>query len=118
MAGRLLFFAIEGKINLVGSEYIKRELERNLKEKLDYTEEEFKETVNTLPIEWLEDERYLREIDKAAKLIAHKRDIPILALALYMKCGVVSGDEHFRKVKYKDFKSWKLKDLIAILKLE
>lgn len=118
MAGRLLFFAIEGKINLVGSEYIKRELERNLKEKLDYTEEEFKETVNTLPIEWIEDERYLKEIDKAAKLIAHKRDIPILALALYMRCGVASGDEHFRKVKYKDFKSWRLKDLIATLPQE
>ncbi|MFQ6137087.1 MAG: PIN domain-containing protein [Candidatus Hydrothermarchaeales archaeon] len=114
-AGRLLFFAIEGRVDLVASEYIKGELERNLREKLDYTDEEFKETVNALPIKWIEDERYSKEIDKAAELITHKRDIPILALALHMRCGVASGDEHFLKVKYKDFKSWRLKDLIASL---
>ena len=114
-AGRLLFFAIEGRINLIASEYIKRELERNLKEKLGYTDEEFKKTVNALPISWIEDERCSKEIDEAAKLIKHKRDIPILALALHMGCGVVSGDEHFLKVKYEGFKSWKLTDLIATL---
>ncbi|MEE8402848.1 MAG: PIN domain-containing protein [Candidatus Hydrothermarchaeaceae archaeon] len=114
-AGRLLFFAIEGRINLVASEYIKRELERNLKEKLEYTDEEFEETVNALPVSWIEDERYSKEMDGAAKLIAHKRDIPILALVIHMKCGIVSGDEHFLKVKSKGFKLWKLKDLILSL---
>ncbi|MBU2560644.1 PIN domain-containing protein [archaeon] len=114
-AGRLLFFAIEDRIELIASRYIKEELERNLKDKLGYTDEEFKETVKALPIRWIEDERYLKEMDKAAKLIAHKRDVPILALALSMKCGVVSGDEHFLKVEYKGLKLWKLTELIASL---
>jgi predicted nucleic acid-binding protein len=108
-AGRLLLYAIEGKIELIGSNYIKAELERNLKGKLDYTGEEFRETIKTLPIKWMEDEVYAREIAKAEKLIKHKRDIPILALAMYLGCGVVSGDGHFHSIKYKN---WKLKELI------
>ncbi len=114
-AGRLLFLAIEDKVDLIASGYIREELERGLKGKLGYTDEEFKETVKTLPIRWIDDERYLKEWDNAAKLIAHKRDVPILALALHLKCGVVSGDEHFLKVKHKDLKLWKLTDLIASL---
>ncbi len=114
-AGRLLFLAIENRIDLIASRYIEEELERNLKDKLGYTDEEFKETVKALPIRWIDDERYLEEMDKAAKLIAHKRDVPILALALHMKCGVVSGDGHFLKVKHKDFKPWKLTELIGSL---
>lgn len=114
-AGRLLFLAIENRIDLIASKYIEGELERNLKDKLGYTDEEFEETLKALPIKWIDDERYLGEMDKAAKLIAHKRDVPILALALHMKYGVVSGDRHFLKVKHKGFKPWKLTELIAYL---
>jgi predicted nucleic acid-binding protein len=114
-AGRLLFLAIEDKVDLIASGYIKDELERNMKDKIGYTDEEFKETIKVLPIRWIDDERYLKEMDKAAKLIAHRRDIPILALALHAKCGVASGDEHFLKVKYKGLKSWKLTELIVSL---
>ncbi len=114
-AGRLLFLAIEGRIDLIASDYIREELERNLKDKLGYTDEEFEETVKALPIRWIDDERYTKEMDRAAKLIAHRRDVPVLALALHTKCGVVTGDEHFLKVKYRGFKLWKLTELIASL---
>lgn len=114
-AGRLLFLAIDNRVDLIASKYIEGELERNLKDKLGYTDEEFKETVKALPIRWIDDERYFGEMGKAAKLITHKRDAPILALALHMKCGVVSGDKHFLEVKHKDVKPWKLTELIASL---
>ncbi len=110
-AGKLLTCAIEGRIELYGSAYIKRELERNLKGKLDYTEEEFKETIKALPIKWIEDERYSKEVRKAEKLIKHKRDAPVLALALHLKCGVVSGDGHFHSI---DYKSWRVKELVEL----
>jgi predicted nucleic acid-binding protein len=114
-AGKLLICAIEGRVELMSSEYIKRELERNLKEKLDYSEEEFKETIKALPIKWIEDESYSKEMKKSEKLIKHERDIPILALALYLNCDVVSGDEHFHDVDYRDFKCWKLKELVEFI---
>ncbi|MFH1774553.1 MAG: PIN domain-containing protein [Methanobacteriota archaeon] len=115
-AGRLFVYAIEDRIELYSSNYIKNELERNLKSKLEYTEEEFKETIKALPINWVEDEDYSKEIKKAEKLIEHDRDIPVLALALYLKCGVVSGDKHLQSISSKDFKCWKLKELIEYIK--
>ncbi len=114
-AGRLFIYAIDDRVELYCSTYIKDELERNLKRKLDYTEEEFKETIKALPINWVEDEDYSKEIKKAKKLIEHGRDIPVLALALYLKCGVVSGDKHLQSISSKDFKCWKLKELVEYI---
>lgn len=114
-AGRLLIHAIEGRVELMGSEYIKGELERNLREKLDYGGEEFNETIKALPIKWIAAESYSMEMKKSEKLIKHGRDIPILALALHLKCDVVSGDEHFHNVRSRDFQCWKLKELIEFI---
>lgn len=112
-AGKLLICGIEGRVELIGSEYIKGELERILKEKLDYSEEEFRETIKALPMTWTEDESYSKELKKSKKLIKHERDVPILALALRLKCGVVSGDEHFHNMR--ECKCWKLKELIEFI---
>ncbi len=111
-AGRLLIHAIDGRLELIGSAYIKKELELILSEKLDYNRDEIRETIKALPIKWIEDEIYSETMKISEKLIKHKRDIPILATALYLKCGVVSGDEHFHNVNYKGFKTWGLKELI------
>ncbi len=112
-AGKLFIYAIEDRIELYGSAYIKEELERNLKKKLGYTEDEFKETIKALPINWIEDEYYSSAIKKAEKLIGHERDIPVLALALHLKCYVVSGDKHLQSISSRNFKCWKLKELIG-----
>ncbi|MFQ6105776.1 MAG: putative toxin-antitoxin system toxin component, PIN family [Candidatus Hydrothermarchaeaceae archaeon] len=102
-AGRLLIFAVEGKINLASPTYVKGELERNLKEKLDYTDEELKETIKALPIEW-------KEVEKAVKLIRHDRDVPVLALAMHLGVGVVSGDKHFQGIS--EIKLWSLNEIV------
>lgn len=109
-AGRLLIFAVEGKINLASPTYVKGELERNLKEKLDYTDEELKETIKALPIEWIEEEIYSKEVEKAVKLIRHDRDVPVLALAMHLGIGVVSGDKHFQGIS--EIKLWSLNEIV------
>lgn len=114
-AGILLFHAIEGQIELFGSAYIRGELERNLKGRLGYTKEEFHETFNSLPINWIEDEGYLAKFEEAGKLIKNKKDVPILALALYLNCDIVSGDDHFLSIEPENFRCWKLKELIDFL---
>ncbi|MFQ5974915.1 MAG: PIN domain-containing protein [Candidatus Hydrothermarchaeales archaeon] len=117
-AGKLLIYSIEGRVELLASSYIMGELERNLKGKLGYSDEEFNETIKALPIEWIEDESYSRHIKKAGRMIKHERDIPILAFALSLKSDVVSGDEHFQNVRAKSLKCWRLKELIELLEEE
>jgi len=112
-AGKLLIFAVEDKVELIASEYTKNEIERNLKEKLDYSKGEFRETIKALPIKWIDDGAYSKEMEKAEKLISHKKDPPILALALHTNSNIVSGDRHFHQVNYKGLKCWKLKELIS-----
>ncbi len=111
-AGTLLFYAVNGGIDLYASTYIRNELERNLRGKLDYSAREFMETIKALPIIWMEDEVYAREITMAEKMIEHTRDIPVLALAISLGCDIVSGDKHFHSI---DYKCWGLKELIKHL---
>ena len=55
---------------------------------------------------------YNEELKHAAKLIAHEKDVPILACALSLNTDIISGDKHFHKIKTRKIKVWKLKKAV------
>jgi len=115
-AGKILLLAAEGRIDLISPEYVKNELGRILEKKLKFQEDEIEEIISSLPIEWIEEELYNEKLKQAANLIAHEKDVPILACALSLNTDIISGDKHFHKMKTKKIKVWKLKKAIEEFK--
>jgi putative PIN family toxin of toxin-antitoxin system len=111
-AGRLLLLAIEDKIELFSPNYVKEELSRILKQKLQYTQEQIEQTVLSLPIRWVEDEIYAEFLEDARMAIDHVKDVPVLACAMALHCDIISGDKHFHPLKVDIVKSWRLKSVI------
>lgn len=110
-AGKLILRALEGKIDLFAPDSVKEELERNLKEKLEYAGAEVRETVLVLPIKWIEKDAYAAAIEIARRYVTHKPDVPILATALATGYDVVSGDKHLLSIEQKVAKVWSLSGL-------
>ena len=110
-AAHLLDMAILGEVRLFSPYHVKNELERILKNKLSYSNEELDDLFESLPLTWLEYELYEDKIKKAAKLIEDKDDVPILACAMATGYPIVTGDKHFFKLKHSKIKVLKLKDL-------
>jgi predicted nucleic acid-binding protein len=102
---------ISGEVRLFSPYHVKNELERVLKSKLDYSEEELDDLFESLPISWLEHELYEDHMKKAMKLIKDKNDVPILACAMASGYPIVTGDKHFFKMKKSNIKVLRLKDL-------
>ncbi|MEA1994391.1 MAG: putative toxin-antitoxin system toxin component, PIN family [Euryarchaeota archaeon] len=96
-AGKVIFLAIEGRLELYAPETVKSELKRTLKNKLDYEKEESKETISSLPITWIEKEiyrEYAEEFD-----LKDKNDRSVAACSLILNCALLTGDKDFDNVK-------------------
>ena len=79
-------------------EHVKEELIQVLQKKLKFTVIEVFDIILALPIKWIEAEIFEDEVELAAGLISHKKDIPILACALALGIDVLSGDKHFQNI--------------------
>ena len=97
------------EVNLITSEDVVDELKKITKKKLKYIglrtlEVALSEIDKALcDIEILPRKRYLEKFAKAKQLIAHEKDIPILAAALYANVDyLLTGDSHFFTNKVKD----------------
>jgi len=113
-AGKLLAMAIEKKVDLASPVHVREELVRALREKLEYTSDEIRETIAALPIDWIEEGIYIHAIEEAMEAISHGEDAPVVACALALKCDVISGDRHFHPLRKPVIKAWSLKSLKKI----
>ena len=108
-AGKILLLATEGKIEIISPDHVKNELIEILEKKLRFSRDEVDEIISSLPINWIEEEIFIDEIERAGRMISHKRDVPVLACALSLGADIISGDKHFQKIKTRKIKIWKLK---------
>lgn len=94
--GDVLKRAIDGEILALSPNTVREELRRNLAGKLDYSNEEVDRTLSTLPTIWVPRPEYRDHIEDAEKLLNHAEDAPILACALALDAGVLTGNtSHF-----------------------
>lgn len=109
-SGKLMLEAINKKIELYSPDVIYEEMRRLLVKNLKLSAEEANHIADALPVNWVEREIYQDSLDKA-RIIKHKSDRPLLALALTLKCGLLSYGNHLKPAgKY--VKLWKMKDLL------
>lgn len=108
--GRLLLLAIEGAVELFAPVTVRAELERALRRKLRYSDAEWASTVVALPVEWVEEPIYSDRLAEAKVAIRDPTDAPVVALALALRAGVVSGDRDFHPLLKPVVKTWKPKD--------
>jgi len=110
-AGKLLAMAIEKKVELASPVHVKEELVKILREKLEYTHDEIRETIAALPVAWVEEDIYVHTIKEAKEAISHEEDAPVVACAMALECDVISGDKHFHTLRKPVIKVWRLKSL-------
>lgn len=96
------------ELYLITSEDVVDELKKVTKKKLKYLGERTLEIALSeidralCDIEILARKKYAGELAKAKELIAHEKDIPILAAALYARVDcLLTGDSHFFTDKVK-----------------
>ena len=81
-AGKIIKYAIEGKIHLFSTDTVKEEISL---------------IIESLPITWIVKEIYSSFLSQTK--VKHKPDKPIEALSLALGCGILSADFHFKNVK-------------------
>lgn len=108
--GRILRLAIEGELQLFAPPTVRAELERILRGKLAYSDEQWAATLLALPVEWAEEALYATEMPRALRAIDDPTDAPVVALALALGCGVVSGDSDFHPLRRRVVKTWRPRD--------
>jgi len=97
--GRIVEFALEGTVELYAPETVRAELRDVLVRKLDYTKDEWSETKQALPVEWIDEPVYEGEIEEARSAIADEDDAPVVAASLVTGAPVVSGDGDFHPLE-------------------
>lgn len=108
--GRILLLAIEGEIELFAPETVRAELERVLRGKLAYSDDEWHRALAALPVDWVEAAVYHGQLARAMDAIADPTDAPVLALALALRAGIVSGDKAFHPLRKRIAKTWRPRD--------
>ena len=108
--GKLVLEAVNGSIELYSPDIVYEEIRRLLTKDFKVSEEKAIEIIESLPVKWIDRYIYADCMDNT-KIIKHESDRPILALALALKCGILSFDNHFRPAK-KIVKLWNIKELI------
>lgn len=98
-AGRVIQFAIDEKIELFSTDSAKEEISRVLKKEMKLDNENTNFIISSLPITWIHKEVYQDNIKNTK--VKHKSDKPIEALALTLKCNILSADKHFKDLKNK-----------------
>lgn len=84
------------EITLLSPDIVKEELERVLQTKLAWNEEEASSCIETLPTIWVPEAEYIDSLPRARSLIAHQEDSPMLACALQLETGILTGNtKHF-----------------------
>ena len=113
--GLIIKAATEEKIILVSTDSVKEELRRLLKTDFNQTDVEAENIISSLPIEWYNREIYLSFMEEA-KIMPHKPDRPLVALALLLNFGILSANHtHFKHVK-KVVKVWEIDELLNKVK--
>ena len=114
-AGLIIKAAAEDKIELVSTDSVKEEIKKLVKRELNYTDFEVEEMVENLPITWYNREIYMSFLDKS-RIMPHKPDRPLVALALLLNCGILSANYNdFKHVK-KSVKVWDVNELLEEIK--
>ena len=86
-----------------------------LKRKLEKPEWYLKFILGSLPVHWYPEEIYLSFMDNA-KIMPHKPDRPLVALALLLNCGILSANcKDFKHVK-KFVRIWEIDELLEGIK--
>jgi len=96
------------EIDLITSQDVVDELKKITKKKLKYLSERTLQVALSeidralCDLEILSRKRYMKKLPEAKELIAHEKDISILAVALYAKVDyLLTGDSHFSTDKVK-----------------
>ena len=98
-AGEVINKALENKITLYSPDSVKEELKKVLKRELKLSDDEIKQIIESLPINWIEKEIYLPAINQTK--VKHKPDKPIEALAIILNCRILTADTDFNNIKQK-----------------
>ena len=109
--GRIILLAIEEKVELFAPATVRDELERALRGKLRYSDDEWEATLSALPVESVEGAIWEAFMERAKAAITDPDDAPVVALALALQCGIVSGDNAFHPLRKRIVKTWKPRDL-------
>lgn len=97
--GRVIELALEREVTLFAPESVLRELERTLRGKLGYTDEQWSSTRSAIPVEWIEPEVYEPGLATAGSAISDPDDVPVIATALVVDAPVLSGDGDFHPLE-------------------
>lgn len=97
--GRIVELGLEGAATLYAPEAVRDELERNLRGTLGYTGNEVEGTLQSLPVEWIEEPVYEPDLEVARRAIGDASDAPVVAAALTVDAPIVSGDDDFHPLE-------------------
>jgi putative PIN family toxin of toxin-antitoxin system len=109
--GAIVMLAIEGEIELVSPESVRREMERILGKKLGYSGAQAEAALAALPVEWIEEAAYAPKLAEAQPIVRDATDAPLVALALALGAEIVSGDKDLHALKTRKVTVWKPKDV-------
>jgi len=85
------------KIQLFSPPIFWEEIQRTLKDKLDYPITEIDDFLSLFSIIKVPHKKFKHKIAKARELIDHKSDVPFVAVALYLNAPIWSGNiRHFK----------------------
>ena len=108
---KLFIMAIEGEVFLFSPDSVKEELKKVISKLLP--EHFLLDFIESLPTKWIQKEIYSDFMEEADKLIEHNKDVPIVACALLLNCGVITMDTDFdNKHLKKRIKLWKISDIV------
>lgn len=105
--GHVIELALEEEIELLAPEPVKEELGRVLREKLGYTDDQWRGTLAALPIDWVEEPVYEQFLPEAREAIRDRDDAAVVALAILLGTGVVSGDGAFHPLEEPVIETWR-----------
>ena len=92
----IIRMANAGEVILLSPDMVQEELKRVLGLKLGLSKEAISPLIKSLPVIWVPKAEYSADLDHAKSMLAHKEDSPILACALRLKIGILTGDrKHF-----------------------
>lgn len=105
------------EITLLSPDIIKGELTRVFQMKLGWGEEEASSYVESLPTIWVPEAEYSAELPRARSLIEHEEDSPLLACALKLETGILTGNtKHFDTPQIrKEIPIWSSRKLLQYL---
>jgi len=112
-AGALLMKAIEGQVQLYSTENVFDEMKRIIHDELGFEKEEVDHVISSLPVDWIERDVYMEDLEEALREIDDEGDASLLSCAHLTGMEVITGDRKLLGVHYKDVKLTKLKRAVG-----